>query len=199
MIIKLSPAGCDAELSVVKSGDTLIINGVILDFTQLEDGSTLPADAVGSEWVIQTVERIGGDLVVTLTLPHAGDAPESVRFPVDIINPADGPVQLPGLHAGSEQQPSVNGVIDWSRVITQAMKDQAAAEQHLAQVIAEITARRDVADRAIAPLQDAVDLDEATEAELAELKEWKRYRVALNRLPDQPGYPNEITWPVPPA
>ncbi|MEB3840456.1 tail fiber assembly protein [Pseudomonas guariconensis] len=89
--------------------------------------------------------------------------------------------------------------MDWSQIITAEAKAQAAAEQHLAQVHAEMAARRTDADRAIAPLQDAVDLDEATAEEAAELLAWKRYRVALNRLPDQPGYPNEITWPVPPA
>ncbi|MDD1977108.1 tail fiber assembly protein [Pseudomonas putida] len=132
-------------------------------------------------------------------LPHAADAPELARFPVDIFNPADGPVHLPGLDVGSAQQPVVNGVIDWSQVVTRAMKDQAAAEQHLAQVVAETAARRDVADDAIAPLQDAVDLEEATETEAAKLKAWKKYRIALNRVPDQPGYPDTIDWPTPPA
>ena len=51
----------------------------------------------------------------------------------------------------------------------------------------------------IAPLQDAVDLDEATGAETAALTAWRRYRIALNRLPDQPGYPSEISWPEAPA
>lgn len=58
---------------------------------------------------------------------------------------------------------------------------------------------RKIADDAIAPLQDAMDLGEATAEEGTELTAWKRYRVALNRLHDQPGYPNEITWPAPPA
>lgn len=64
---------------------------------------------------------------------------------------------------------------------------------------AEIAARRAIADVAIAPLQDAVDIEEATDAETALLKEWKRYRVALNRLTEQPGYPVSIDWPAPPA
>lgn len=58
---------------------------------------------------------------------------------------------------------------------------------------------RRVADSAIAPLQDAVDLEEATEAEAAKLKAWKKYRIALIRVPDQPGYPDTIDWPAPPA
>lgn len=45
----------------------------------------------------------------------------------------------------------------------------------------------------IAPLQDAVDLDEATDEETALLKQWKQYRVALNRL-DLSTAP-DITWP----
>jgi len=46
---------------------------------------------------------------------------------------------------------------------------------------------------AIAPLQDAVDLDEATEAETTLLKKWKQYRIALNRL-DLSTAP-DISWP----
>ncbi|OAI85002.1 phage tail protein [Pseudomonas putida] len=89
--------------------------------------------------------------------------------------------------------------MDWSQVITAEAKAQAAVEQHLAAVVGDTAQRRAVADAAIAPLQDAVDIDEATEVEAALLKEWKRYRVALNRLPEQPGYPTEIDWPAPPA
>lgn len=58
---------------------------------------------------------------------------------------------------------------------------------------------RRVADSAIAPLQDAVDLDEATVAEADTLKAWKKYRIALIRVPEQPGYPDTIDWPAPPA
>lgn len=89
--------------------------------------------------------------------------------------------------------------IDWSKMITAEMKAAQAAAEQLAQAQAETSRLRKIADAAIAPLQDAVDLDEATEAEALRLKEWKRYRVALNRLPDQPGYPAAIDWPAPPA
>lgn len=51
----------------------------------------------------------------------------------------------------------------------------------------------------IAPLQDAADLGDATEADTASLKLWKQYRVAVNRVPDQPEFPRVITWPVPPS
>ena len=48
---------------------------------------------------------------------------------------------------------------------------------------------------AIAPLQDAVDLEEATTAEQALLKAWKQYRVAVNRFDVSLVSP---LWPDPP-
>lgn len=56
---------------------------------------------------------------------------------------------------------------------------------------------RDAATR-IAPLQDAVDLEIATPEEQASLITWKQYRVALNRIEQQAGYPTEILWPTAP-
>lgn len=52
-------------------------------------------------------------------------------------------------------------------------------------IVANNTAMRNtllsVATLATDPLQDAVDLDDATEADIALLKKWKQYRVAVNR------------------
>lgn len=72
-----------------------------------------------------------------------------------------------------------------------ALDPVVAAQTQIAHLRAE-------ADYAIAPLQDAVDGDEVTETELATLKAWKKYRVALNRVPDQEGYPLAIDWPAAP-
>ncbi|OAE45773.1 hypothetical protein A7J58_12375 [Enterobacter cloacae] len=49
-----------------------------------------------------------------------------------------------------------------------------------------------LASSAIAPLQDAIDIGEATDTERALLAEWKSYRVKLNRMK----FGDE--WPVPP-
>lgn len=65
----------------------------------------------------------------------------------------------------------------------------AVAKRNTLQV--EATAR-------IAPLQDAADLDDASETELAQLEAWKRYRIALNRVPLHDSYPTEIEWPASP-
>lgn len=49
---------------------------------------------------------------------------------------------------------------------------------------------------AIAPLQDAVDIGESTPAEETLLLNWKKYRVAVNRIDLTLASP---TWPVKPA
>ncbi|HFT7756814.1 tail fiber assembly protein [Enterobacter hormaechei] len=53
--------------------------------------------------------------------------------------------------------------------------DADVAEQKKSELMA-------VAERAIAPLQDAVDLDIATTEEKESLLAWKKYRVLLNRV-----------------
>ncbi|ENL1746192.1 tail fiber assembly protein, partial [Salmonella enterica] len=60
---------------------------------------------------------------------------------------------------------------------------------------AEETKKRllQMASEKIAPLQDAVDLGIATDDEKAQLDEWKKYRVLVNRVyttnPDWPDVP----------
>ena len=95
MKINFSPQRRDDTLAVTKQGDVLTINGTDYDFTDLTDGGTLPADAVDSEYVIGSVDRVDGDLELTLLLPHGPNATEAARFPEPIIDPADGEVELP--------------------------------------------------------------------------------------------------------
>lgn len=51
----------------------------------------------------------------------------------------------------------------------------------------------------IAPLQYAVDLGIATQADEENLNLWKQFSVDVNRVPSQPKYPATITWPTPPG
>lgn len=62
----------------------------------------------------------------------------------------------------------------------------AQSEQQKANLIAEAT-------QTISILQDAVDLEMATEGEAAQLTAWKKYRVLLNRI-DTSKAP-DIKWP----
>ncbi|HFT7470971.1 TPA: tail fiber assembly protein [Enterobacter hormaechei] len=53
------------------------------------------------------------------------------------------------------------------------------------------------ANLAIAPLQDAVDLGIATDSEYAQLLDWKKYRVRLNRIKMDSA--TDIQWPEVPG
>lgn len=59
-----------------------------------------------------------------------------------------------------------------------------------------LAAEMDEANRTIVPLQDAVDIGIATDAEIARLAEWKRYRVELSRIVISKA--PDIKWPVRP-
>jgi len=95
MKITLSPQRRDDNLQVIKSGDTLTINGTAYDFSVVPDGATLPRAAVDCPWLASDVERIDGVLHLTLLLPNSATASEAARFPQPIITPADGELELP--------------------------------------------------------------------------------------------------------
>jgi len=95
MIISFSPQLRSDTLAVSKAGDRLTINGDVVDLSAIPDGADLPADAIDCEWIVGTVRRVAGDLHLTLLLPHGPRATEAVRFPADIVDPADGPIALP--------------------------------------------------------------------------------------------------------
>lgn len=95
MKISLSPLRSDRPLTLTRSGDRLILNGSEFDFAGLPDGATLPSEAINSEWFSGPVERINGELHMTLRLPHGPNPPQHVAFPEPIVVTEDGPVILP--------------------------------------------------------------------------------------------------------
>ena len=95
MKITLNPQRRDDTLTVSKHGDTLTINGEALDFSQLPDGATLPKAAVGNLFIASDVERIDGELHLSLILPYGRGASNAAKFPEPIIDPADGELELP--------------------------------------------------------------------------------------------------------
>jgi len=58
------------------------------------------------------------------------------------------------------------------------------------------SAMMDEANQKISVLQDAVDLEMATEDETASLPLWKKYRVLLNRIDANTS--NQVAWPEKP-
>lgn len=97
MKINLSPQRRDDTLTVSKAGDKLTINEAEYDFSVIPDGATLPdaQKATGCDFLIGPIERENDDLELTLLLPNAAGASEAARFPQPIINPPDGPLELP--------------------------------------------------------------------------------------------------------
>jgi hypothetical protein len=95
MRISFSPVRRDDTLTVSKSGDVLTINGEAFDLSPLPDGGTLPHDAIACPLLAGDVERIDGEIALTLILPHGPNPPPEVAFPADLVDVADGNVELP--------------------------------------------------------------------------------------------------------
>ena len=95
MIIKLSPQRRDDKLSVIKNGETLTINGKEYDFSPLEDGATLPHEAVNCPYICKDIHRVDGELYIELLLPLGKEASQEAKFPSDIVDPPDGKIELP--------------------------------------------------------------------------------------------------------
>jgi len=70
-------------------------------------------------------------------------------------------------------------------------------QEQAAEAEAQKTRLLAAATKVIDPLQDAVELELATDKEASLLKEWKTYRVLLNRV-DTSAAP-DIEWPAQPA
>lgn len=224
MIIKLWPQRRDDTLTLYKSNDTLIINGYAYNFTNLAEGSTLPSTSIASQWFFGDVSRTNGEIVLTLTLPNPLNYSAEQAFPTPLVNVPDGPVVLPRpLPDENGQYPEVpqfdpatgvlTGVIDWSQVVTKAMRDAAIATAQLAAVKAELAARNSRTTAQIARIQDridtigyGIDAGEATEEDEAEqaalmisIKAWKAYKFALGKVSTKPSWPANPEWPVEPA
>lgn len=93
MIIKLSPIRSDKSLTIKKQGDILIINNEPFDFSPIPDGGILPQSAIESDVIVSDVERINGEIVLTILVPHGPDATHKERFPEPLEVYEDGEAQ----------------------------------------------------------------------------------------------------------
>lgn len=99
MIINLRPVQMDETLVVSKLGDILTINGEQYDFSALPNGATIEEGSIPCPWIVRDVDRIDGQIVLTLLMPFRGLPPRHVRFPAPIIDPPDGEIVLPTSEA----------------------------------------------------------------------------------------------------
>lgn len=88
----------------------------------------------------------------------------------------------------SHIEPDANGMPSIVKDVKTTAQIQSAADGQISGLLS-------LASSKISPLQDAVDLGIATDIETASLAAWKTYRVAVNRVPTQSGYPTTIDWP----
>ncbi|UVL16148.1 hypothetical protein LOY27_09920 [Pseudomonas atacamensis] len=112
MKIILSPQRRDDTLTLSKNGSVLTINGEAFDFSQMNEGDTLPRDAIDCEWFVGDVEKVEGALVITLFLPNPENYSPEQAFPVPIVNIPDGPISLPLPLPVPEPLQSLNAEIE---------------------------------------------------------------------------------------
>lgn len=96
MRISFSPQRRDDTLVLEKSsGDRLRVNGELLNFNPLAEGDTIPAGAIPCEWIVGPVQRIGGEVCLTLILPHGANPSAATACPEAVVVEADGPIAVP--------------------------------------------------------------------------------------------------------
>lgn len=219
MKIILSPQRREDTLIAIKMGDVLVLNYVRFDLSPIGEGDTLPFDAVHSQWLPGNIERLNGELTLTLLFPNPSNYSQAQAFPSPLLNVPDGVVVFPGPEQADYVPPQpdpatpvTDGVIDWSRLITREMKEAAILAAQLSTVKADLADRNTRAATQIARIQDrietlgyGIEIGEATPEEEAEqaalaapLKAWKVYKYALGKVTTQPGWFDSPVWPVEP-
>lgn len=104
MQIKFIPIRRDTPLMASILGDALTLNDETFDFAGIPEGATLPRSAVACDWLGSDVERIDGQIHLTLLLPYGVNAPEETRRPQP-VEVMDGPVSLPPHDTTNEEEP----------------------------------------------------------------------------------------------
>lgn len=119
---------------------------------------------------------------------------EAGSFPKDVIEVAD---TVWTEYAGNQPPKGKLRIAGDDGMPCWADVPQMTKEEAIRSANAKMTRLMNAATKAIAPLQDAVDLDISTPEEVESLKAWKTYRVLLSRV-DTADAP-DIEWPDSPA
>lgn len=87
----------DEDVVISKQGDRLTINGEEFDFSAIPEGALLPASAVKSEFIssARPIERLNGEIHLTLRIPHKENASKERRFLEPIVDAPNGFLELP--------------------------------------------------------------------------------------------------------
>lgn len=115
----------------------------------------------------------------------------SAIFPVNQIVVEIAPENVPDeFTAAGEKALGGAFLFDNGKIITAPVDYEAEAQRKKLELINQ-------ANNVIAMLQDAVDLNLATDPEVALLLEWRKYRVLLNRTETRSA--PDIHWPIRPS
>jgi len=96
MRISYSPQRRDDSLTLERtSGDRLRVNGELFNFNTLNDGDVIPAGSIPCEWIVGPVEKVDGDVWLTLILPHGANPSPAVAVPEPITVADDEPIDVP--------------------------------------------------------------------------------------------------------
>lgn len=104
MKITLIPQRNETEMQLERHADALIINGMVLDLAGVTEGAPRAAEDLGCGWLTGAIERVDGELNLSLILPHGACAPDETKFPNLLHVTEDGPVTLPEYGAAVEEQ-----------------------------------------------------------------------------------------------
>lgn len=101
MQITFTPQRRDDALTATVSGETITLNGQVVDLSAATAEAPLQPD---TDWIAAPVTRdAGGVLLVTLLLPIGPTPSETQCFPAPIIV-TDGPVVLPQAEMDNDNQ-----------------------------------------------------------------------------------------------
>lgn len=95
MKINFTPQRRDDSLELAKTGDTLTINGELLDLSVIPEGATLPDAHEAHPLLVGSISRDNGEIELTFILPHGPNPSPAVAFPEPVVVSEDGPVAVP--------------------------------------------------------------------------------------------------------
>lgn len=114
MKIIFYPQRRDDELSLSLQDEHLTISGDVLDLSTIPDGATVPMEAIDNPFVCGPIERIDGELHISLLLPRSTpfgvfDDDGKMRPPCELSISQDGEIALPvEPKANQEDEPNAD-------------------------------------------------------------------------------------------
>lgn len=94
MRVSFSPIRMAGSMVASVEGDVITIKGTALDLSPLGEGEAIPATALDSSWVVGPVQRVSGEIQITILLPIGRDASAAARFP-EPVTVTSGAVPIP--------------------------------------------------------------------------------------------------------